>query len=1098
MTRLGRLFNIRRGEGRTSSLMLLHAFFMGIATVFFETAASALFLTSYDKGAIPIAYIGAAIVSTLTGIAYSRLRDRLTFWGLMGATLLFLFVTVLGFRIGLTFSEAAWIAFGLFVWYRVLSILTDLEYWAVASRIYDVRQSKRLFSFIGSGEVVARIVGSFSIPLVVGLVGVPNLIFISAVGLLLCLLVVILLQKHSRDEEQEAPSGPAGSEPSAGFAQIREMFGKPYVALIFALAIAGVFGKYFVDFAFLQQMQTRYSDAANLAGFFGIFSGVTQLANLFMRVFISGRVLNRWGIRAGLLILPVAHLACTIAIVVTGLTGGSGDLLVVFWLAIANQGIYKVFKHPFDNPSVKVLYQPLSKAERLTTQIVNEVIVSPITIGVAGGIMLLFSAVVEFDPVVFAWVMVVTFAGWIVVAVRAFREYGTALVAAIRRRVLDDVVFEVGDETSLAVIRERLASPNTGDVIFALSLLEKSGSRELEPALRAAAEHASPEVRRHVFETAGRARLRGFLNRLEDGAFAGAESPRVREAAIESLALVGDADRRERVASLLESGSIGHRRAALRGLLASGDPFFADRARETLWRDSKSSDLARRKIAAEVIGRAGGPQENELVFALLDDPEADVRRAAIESSVGRKDIALLEAVSRHLDDARLAGPAMSVIVAAGDPGVNVLSRYLRDPGVDRVARIRAVRALGKIGTRDAALALRARVDEADEPVRSRILAELVAMRFRVEPEEVDVIESRMRTEARGAAWRLGVVDDLPEREEFALLRRAILSEVDQAKRRLFDLAALAGHGDVVRRARDIYFGESRERRAYAVEIVDLRLDDGLKRWLLPFVEDLPRHVRRERFRREFALEPRPAAERVVELATGSAELASDWTRIAALHVVGEQLMTSALPQLRALRGRPSAAATSDALDRALRKLGDATYTSTGETAKVMYSTVERVIILKSVPVFAAASEQLLAEVASVLEEVEFEAGDVIFEKGDPGTSMFIIVRGRVRVYDGDRTIVHLGERDVFGELAALDPEPRSASISAAEATQLFRLDREPLYEVMADHVEIASGIFHVLCQRLRAVTSGVRTDDVGPPPSPAEKQAEEGREQNAR
>jgi CRP-like cAMP-binding protein len=160
----------------------------------------------------------------------------------------------------------------------------------------------------------------------------------------------------------------------------------------------------------------------------------------------------------------------------------------------------------------------------------------------------------------------------------------------------------------------------------------------------------------------------------------------------------------------------------------------------------------------------------------------------------------------------------------------------------------------------------------------------------------------------------------------------------------------------------------------------------------------------------------------------------------------------------------------------------------------MYSTVERVIILKSVPVFANASEQLLAEVASALEEVEFDAGEPIFAKGDLGNSMYIIILGRVRVHDGDRTIVHLGERDVFGELAALDPEPRSASITAAEATQLFRLDREPLYEVMADHVEIASGIFHVLCQRLRAATSGVRTDDVGPPPTPPDGEGDQERQ----
>jgi CRP-like cAMP-binding protein len=94
--------------------------------------------------------------------------------------------------------------------------------------------------------------------------------------------------------------------------------------------------------------------------------------------------------------------------------------------------------------------------------------------------------------------------------------------------------------------------------------------------------------------------------------------------------------------------------------------------------------------------------------------------------------------------------------------------------------------------------------------------------------------------------------------------------------------------------------------------------------------------------------------------------------------------------------------------------------------------------------------------------------------------MYVIVSGTVRVHDGDRTIVHLGDRDVFGELAILDPEPRSMSITAAEPTFLFRLDRDSFYELMADHIEIVKGVLHVICQRLRNATAGVRPDDRPP------------------
>ena len=134
-------------------------------------------------------------------------------------------------------------------------------------------------------------------------------------------------------------------------------------------------------------------------------------------------------------------------------------------------------------------------------------------------------------------------------------------------------------------------------------------------------------------------------------------------------------------------------------------------------------------------------------------------------------------------------------------------------------------------------------------------------------------------------------------------------------------------------------------------------------------------------------------------------------------------------------------------------------------------TIEKVILLKGVNMFSKTSEELLAEVASILEEVVLESGEVIFEKGDVGESMYIIVDGRVRVYDGDKTVNHLGEKEIFGELALLDPEPRSASVQAVEETRLFRLDRDTFFELMADNIQVVSGVMQVLCQRLRRMTS---------------------------
>lgn len=136
----------------------------------------------------------------------------------------------------------------------------------------------------------------------------------------------------------------------------------------------------------------------------------------------------------------------------------------------------------------------------------------------------------------------------------------------------------------------------------------------------------------------------------------------------------------------------------------------------------------------------------------------------------------------------------------------------------------------------------------------------------------------------------------------------------------------------------------------------------------------------------------------------------------------------------------------------------------------MLLTVEKVLILKTVGVFSDISERGLIDAATVLEEVRAEPSELIFEKGDTGNSLYIVVEGTVRVHDGDRTIATLGPGEVFGELAALDPEPRMASVTVRDAALLLRMGNAELHELIAEHPEVAQGIIRVLCRRLRTQT----------------------------
>jgi len=133
----------------------------------------------------------------------------------------------------------------------------------------------------------------------------------------------------------------------------------------------------------------------------------------------------------------------------------------------------------------------------------------------------------------------------------------------------------------------------------------------------------------------------------------------------------------------------------------------------------------------------------------------------------------------------------------------------------------------------------------------------------------------------------------------------------------------------------------------------------------------------------------------------------------------------------------------------------------------MLLTIEKVAILESVDIFANTPAYILASVAAIVEPIYLASGETFIEEGQIEDSMYIVVDGEVRVHSQGTDIIHLGPGKSVGELAVLDPEPRAASVSSIGETFLFRIDKEPFDEVMADRPEVAQAIITSLCRRIR-------------------------------
>ena len=133
----------------------------------------------------------------------------------------------------------------------------------------------------------------------------------------------------------------------------------------------------------------------------------------------------------------------------------------------------------------------------------------------------------------------------------------------------------------------------------------------------------------------------------------------------------------------------------------------------------------------------------------------------------------------------------------------------------------------------------------------------------------------------------------------------------------------------------------------------------------------------------------------------------------------------------------------------------------------MISTVEKVLFLKGVDLFRGIPGEELSHIAQITDEVEFRPAQLVFKEGDQGDAMYLIVDGQVKVHSGEQVFAQLGMKQCFGEMAILDAEPRSASITALSELTLLRIQREDFHEILAEKPEISLGIIQVLTSRLR-------------------------------
>ena len=149
-----------------------------------------------------------------------------------------------------------------------------------------------------------------------------------------------------------------------------------------------------------------------------------------------------------------------------------------------------------------------------------------------------------------------------------------------------------------------------------------------------------------------------------------------------------------------------------------------------------------------------------------------------------------------------------------------------------------------------------------------------------------------------------------------------------------------------------------------------------------------------------------------------------------------------------------------------------------KTADVRQMAGGKLSVLRQHPIFCELGSDALDQLCRYAKHVTLKRGATLFSKGDPGNSLFAVISGTVKMSisspEGRNAILNLiGPGEVFGEMAVLSGQTRSADATANTNCEMFVIDRRDFLPFVRNHPALAMKFIELLCERVRRTSDQV-------------------------
>ena len=372
-----KIFDIREGELKISFLMQAYIFLIITTLLIVKPTVNALFLSELGVESLPLAFLIVALVAFLSSFFYYKALASFQLNKIIETTLIisiFLF-TGLGVILNFHFINV-WLLYFFYVWVAIYAVLSASQFWVLANLVYNVREAKRVFGFIGSGAILGGIFGGYLTSLLVPWIGIENLMFVAALLLAVCAPLLRQIWKlrvqNLNTFKQKKRTASIADKP---FTLIKNSKHLTYIAGIVAVSV--IVAK-LVDYLFSDFASASISDPDELASFFAFWFSTFNLISLSIQLFITRKIVGIWGVGFSLILLPLGiFIGCLLFFVIP-------ELAVVVLI----KAIDGTMKQSIHKSAIELLSLPLSFELKNKTKSYIDVVVDSIATGIAGFILI--------------------------------------------------------------------------------------------------------------------------------------------------------------------------------------------------------------------------------------------------------------------------------------------------------------------------------------------------------------------------------------------------------------------------------------------------------------------------------------------------------------------------------------------------------------------------------------------------------------------------------------------------------------------------------------------------------------------------------------